>query len=62
MPKQKSVFEFKGFKRSIKHQGQTVNISDQPPPKKKLFVCLHCCEKFQDNAGFTVHLKMPAHT
>ena len=58
LPKQKSLFEFKGFKRTIEHQGQTVDINHQPPPpKKKLLDCPHCCEKFQNNTGFTVHLK-----
>ena len=56
MSKQTSIFQFKGFKRTIAHQGQAVDISSQPP-QKNLLKCSYCDETFKSAQGLSIHLK-----
>ena len=48
MSKQTSIFRFKVFKRTVVHQGQVLDISNQPPQKRKLLKC---------NLKFVKHLR-----
>ena len=57
MSKQTSIFQFKGFKRTILHHGQILDISNQPPQKRKLLKCPHCDEKFKSTQGLSIHVK-----
>ena len=57
MSKQTSIFQFKGFKRTIVHQGQVLDISNQPPQKRKLLKCPHCDETFKSTQGLSIHVK-----
>ena len=57
MLNQTSIFQFKGFKRTILHQGQVLDISNQPPQKRKLLKCLHCDETFKSTLELSIHVK-----
>ena len=57
MSKQTSIFQFKGFKRTIVHQGQVVGISSQPPQKNNLLKCSYCDERFKSAQELSVHVK-----
>ena len=57
MSKQTSIFQFKGFKRTIVHQGQVLDFSNQPPQKRKLLKCPHCDETFKNTQGLSIHVK-----
>ena len=57
MSKQTSIFQFKVFKRITVHQGQVLNISNQPPQKRKLLKCSHCDEVFKSTQGLSIHVK-----
>ena len=57
MSKQTSIFQFKGFKGTIAHQGQVVDISSQPPEKKNLLKCSYCDETFKSAQGLSIHVK-----
>ena len=47
MSRQISIFQFKGFKRTIiVHQSQVLDISNQLPQRRKLLKCPHCDEAF----------------
>ena len=54
MSKQTSIFQFKGFKRTI-HQGQY--ISNEPPKQMNLLEYPHCEEIFKNNQGLSSHVK-----
>ena len=56
MSKQTSIFQFKGFKRTIVHQGQVVDIRSQPP-QKNLLKCSYCDETFKSAQGLSIHVK-----
>ena len=57
MSKQTSIFQFKGFKRTIVHQGQVLDISNQPPQKRKLLKCPHCDATYKSTQGLSIHVK-----
>ena len=57
MSKQTSIFWFKVFKRTIVHQGQVLDISNQPPQKRKLLKYPHCDEIFKSTQGLSIHVK-----
>ena len=57
MSKQTSIFQFKGFKRTIVHQGQVKDISSQPPQKKNLLKCSYYDETFKSEQGLSIHVK-----
>ena len=57
MSKQTSIFQCKGFSRTIKHQGQLIDISMQPPKKTKIIKCSYCDDTFKNNQGLSIHLK-----
>lgn len=55
---QRSIFSFKGFTRSINHNGENVDISHAKPgvKRKKLF-CEYCNEEFANQQGLSIHIK-----
>ena len=57
MSKQTSIFQFRGFKRTIVHQGQVVDISIQPPEKQNLLKCSYCDETFKSAQGLSIYVK-----
>ena len=57
MSKQTSIFRFKVFKRTVVHQGQVLDISNQPPQKRKLLKCPHCGETFKSTQGLSIYVK-----
>ena len=58
MSKQTSILPFKGFKRTIVHQGHVLDISNQPSQKRKLLKCPHCDETFKSIQEFYNPCKM----
>ena len=57
MSKQTSILQFKGFKRTILHQGQVLDINNQPPQKRKLLKCPHCDETLKSTQGLSIQAK-----
>ena len=56
MSKQTSIFQFKKFKRTVVHQGQVLDISNQSPQKRELLKYFHCDETFKSTQGLSIHV------
>ena len=52
MSNQTAISQFKEVKRTIVHQGQVLDISNQPPQKRKLLKCSHCAETLKAHRDF----------
>ena len=57
MSNQTAISQFKEVKRTIVHQGQVLDISNQPPQKRKLLKCSHCAETFKSTQGLSIRAK-----